>query len=378
MWSLSSPSQKSPIHSLVPGEVLYWFDEPLVFTSRIGIADYVFVKIDESALGDIFLGAQCTARELFALKNGDLSIRGAIGHAEAYVFETKGDWKVSRFWETCVAEFSEAELPESGVGIDPEIEWCADSIEQVDSFFAVRLAGGELKSSTISLKDLRNFTSNFYDLVRDFISPLEFARRRDVITYEAYEPAFGSLIFSIKHPVINTEKIDVRDGEAASKELQRRRDELLKGLEWLDKLDLRGELDPNERFALIDLVEGINALLPDEEGKFAKLEISYNHGKALKHHVIDAEKASEYRARLAKIKAERVSITGMVEITNSRSNTFVVRASSGRQVTVTTDPGTFANLLFQGMSNGAKVTATGTYQRRERRDLLSADSVNLG
>ncbi|WP_027571315.1 hypothetical protein [Bradyrhizobium sp. WSM1743] len=60
---------------LVPQEVLYSFDGPVVFVAQVGLSRTLFVKFDEGDENSFFHASQIDDDHLLALRAGKLSLR---------------------------------------------------------------------------------------------------------------------------------------------------------------------------------------------------------------------------------------------------------------------------------------------------------------
>lgn len=70
--------------TIEPIDVLYQYDSPLIFTSKIGFFDAIFCKVDELENSDLYLATNISLDTISALKTGRLSVRGAFSQAEVF------------------------------------------------------------------------------------------------------------------------------------------------------------------------------------------------------------------------------------------------------------------------------------------------------
>ena len=79
MWNGSHPIRTDWLTGTVhPQEVLYEMDGPVFFVATVGLSNYFFFKKAELEESDLFLACVAELAKVEALKEGRLSIRGAL------------------------------------------------------------------------------------------------------------------------------------------------------------------------------------------------------------------------------------------------------------------------------------------------------------
>lgn len=86
-WNLdATPTGALPGQTLQPVDVLYEFDEPLIFRAEIGLTDYLLNKVSGKNGKSIYLACETNGEVVDALKEGRLSVRGAFT-AQKYLID---------------------------------------------------------------------------------------------------------------------------------------------------------------------------------------------------------------------------------------------------------------------------------------------------
>ena len=79
LWSPSdAPISSDLVNHLVPSEVIYFYDGPILFTMKMGFLDVLVYKVDENDELDLFLLKLISGEEISRLRQGRLSLRGAL------------------------------------------------------------------------------------------------------------------------------------------------------------------------------------------------------------------------------------------------------------------------------------------------------------
>ncbi len=385
MWTPLDPPSEISLPSIEPSEVLYFFDEPLIFVSTVGLLDHIFVKFDESGGDSFYFCAETNGEVVTALRDGKLSVRGALGQNRVHIIEADRNLQPTRIWTTRLAEIDERFLPERGAGLDHRREWAADTIEQADTFLSARFFGGELSDDSISLKNLRDLTASFYDAVRRLFNITElFGNQQRFLEFPVYEPQLGSLVLSIKRPVINeslarqSERFRDLDGQKLFSNLNKERNGLFDTLEWLRDHRDSPNISAEIKREIISLVDNFGALIPSERSVFSDLEITHSGTNTHQRVHITRDEGDAVKKKAKEFRNEPTSIVGSVSIINPRSSTFVIFDDQGGQTTAMVAPPLFAALKEQvAFRDGARARVTGSFRSRKYRGQIDVDDVEI-
>ncbi|WP_373355436.1 hypothetical protein [Pseudoroseicyclus sp. CXY001] len=384
MWSQHDEPTEIDIGALEVQEVLYYYDEPLIYTTTLGVENYIVVKFDEVNGRDYFFCSELGRKALDCLKEGSLSVRGSLGQGSIFIFEMEQRQTVSRLWKTKVWEIDESLLPERGVGLDHQRDWAADFVEQADAFFSARFSGGDLGENLISLKNLRDLTSGFYDAVRKLFHVNELFGNSGILQFPLYEPQLGSLVLSIKEPMIDealarqaSRHRSLNQFDVLSK-LALDRDGIFDLLASLKERSSHDEMEAGSKLDILDAYENLGAMLPTMRSSFSELEVTHSGIHSHKHVRLSRHDGAAIIESARKILREPISLTGEISIINSKSRTFVIDDAHGRQTTAEVPAPLFDALLGSAdFKNGARVQVRGGFKRRRYRDLVSVEQVDL-
>jgi hypothetical protein len=120
-FSTSWPSRAAwTSEDLVPLQVFYEFDGPLLYSVAAGPFTLLMMKFDELEGSDLYTASIVDHVILAALDDCRLSVFGAISHDMRFMVEMNGMIPV-RVWDCRVGNMSEARLPKRGVALSPYV-----------------------------------------------------------------------------------------------------------------------------------------------------------------------------------------------------------------------------------------------------------------
>lgn len=115
LFDTSWPHEESwTSERIVPIEVFYHFDGPLLFSAAVGPFTMLFSKFDELDGTDLYTASIVDDRMLAALGNAELSVFGAVAYDMRFMLEMDG-MTVRRVWKCGVANIPKRCLAEMGV-----------------------------------------------------------------------------------------------------------------------------------------------------------------------------------------------------------------------------------------------------------------------
>ncbi len=384
MWNATLPSRSSSHLGLIsPERILYEFEEPLIFTARLGFAELLFLKVSEIESEALYLATSIYPHILDAVESGSLSLRGAMQSGPCFIVQMADSSRVLRYWDCNPDDVPEQFLPKRGVGLTPGMGWVADTYEQIDAFFSVRFSGETLSRETMSFQTFKNLIDNVYESVRRMFAPSGLEKAKSAtFDFRIYEPEFGSLIVNIENLELNPKNIrrhlknkdvDIDDVRAG---FVNKKDEFFREMEAVTEIARARELsnsDADEHFGVLKKVMG---LLPGESTEFDKIEFSGAAGAKRQTIIIEGTTASRLRRAHDAASGVQKSLIGAIIITNSNSNTFVVRLDGGRQLTCHLQGDKFkilmADIRFRSES---RVNVYGRLYRRSQRDYMELDDL---
>lgn len=386
MWSLASPAQPSPIDGLaiLPKEVLYFYDGPTIFTAILGLSEVLFQKFDETIHNEFFVATPTNSDKIDALREGRLSVRGAIESDEYWVIQTTGNLKIEKTWKVSEFDFPVRFLPSRHHGLLHQLNPVPDSLEQATGFFSVKYEGPTLSRQSISFRRLKAMIGEVYEVASNYLLPtMSKVSKFSVTDFDVAPLKFASLLISIKRPVvledaIRRRKLNIAPADGLLGQMRQHRDDLMDGMSEVVSEAQRRDLSTRFAGEHVTWISALNTLAPSHGDDVNYVEVAASDADSARMFVIDAEIAARIRGAHSEMARSRVTLRGKVVEINAAASTFVFRANNVRQTTCAWDADRFAASVAAGeLVVGANVIASGNFTRRERRDFLAADSITF-
>lgn len=381
-WNIatSTPETYGAGIDLRPEAVLYRFDTPHLFVSRMGLSSVLCYKLDELDQSDLYLVAPVEDDVVDALKAGRLSVRGALTASLYWIVEAK-EYRSLRSWRALRHELPEDFLPDSSTGLFEHFGEVPDTLQQANAFLSVKFSGPELSSDGLSMKTFKGLVDNFYESVTKLFTPssLGTTRSTSVFDYEMYQPKFSSLVLSIKQPIIDIDAIRRRRKDYSNSlhddiqsEIVADRDEFLRtAKELLDRADRNEGLEEyiSQHY---EFSSAIANLSPHEGGGFDRVEFNALTSHGLQGVIITEQSGTRIREARDSASTMPKQITGVIVEVNGDRRTFVMKDRGDRQVTCAFEWDVFERHQKAGsIFIGAKVTVYGDFIGRVRRDYIT-------
>lgn len=367
--------------AITPAEILYELDSPTIFTAKIGLATMLFFKHDETDDAEIFIAAGVEDTDLAALREGRISVRGALSYRNAWLIKVDSDYVVQMYQShdyTSVSPY----LPPKGVGLAAKFGIVPDSIEQAQSLLAFKFVGQSMSEESMPLSVFKELVDNVSSLVRHTLLPkaLQNGRNNRFFDVQIGPPKFASLLVSIKEFNFDAEGMQEFKNtrnlvpEALREESAELGANLWNSIVETSALANRGELELEQARLHKDVLDQIASLVPSSDNDLDRLEVSY-HGNHMTK-VVTIDQASGDRIILAgQLQGiEQKSVTGVIVEVNGDARTFIIKNEADRQTTV--EP---KWRVFQELENndalhiGVKMKINGSHWRRKRRDYMTTD-----
>lgn len=382
MWlDNKAPESVLFVERLVPNQVLYFYDGPILFTMKMGFFDVLVYKVDEDEDLELFLLKQTSEEEIDRLRQGRLSLRGALKSERYWLAETKGRLQVNRNWMVALSDLPEAYMPQSGLGLAAGQKRLPDTLLQSDAFFSVKFKGHALGRRQISFKLFKNLVDQFYIASDRLLRPDAAAglRDREAFDLPMMEPQFASLLIALREPKVDVALVNARNRRRGipmvdkfDEELTKRRDAVFNAFADVAMEAKKGQISNASAVRHFAFLEIINNLLPSADESINSTEFHSNDNLSQKNVYFDQEMGMVLRSAFSRIQAEPRSIIGRIEIINTHSSTFVIRdLVSHRPITCHPPREWFErHQNSQLLRNGSIVEVHGPVLRRKNRDLL--------
>jgi hypothetical protein len=385
MWSVAQPSSPPwSIAPLEPAEVLYEFDGPLTFTCKFGFFDALFHKAGERSGIHFFLAVETNEETITALRDGKISVRGALNRRHAWIIEVEDDLRVKRYWNTPMDNVPEGILPKRGAPLHSYMTMCPDSLEQANSFFSIAFVGKELSAESVPFSLLKTLIDESYEAARRLLSPM-FMLGAKSATYDFPARTIpGSLILALDEPQISASGLRRRtldapiSMDAAREQFSLQRESFFDEMnELIEKAD-HGQISDafaEENYFLLDKVQNI---IPSEENRIDRVVFARNSVSGVRALIVDENAGVNLHRAFKRLEKTAVTDAGKIEIVNGSSKYFVYRSIRGKQVSCFINPEIYNKLEKSGLiKSGATVSVKGRLSKRANRDIMHADEAPI-
>jgi len=386
MWSPNSPARPTPVDGtkIKPIEVLYYYDGPTIFTATLGLSEVLFSKFDETEDTELFVVSPIKAGAVAALREGRLSVRGALEGESYWVVQTTGELHVVKSWSVSEYELPTRILPARNHGLLHQLNPVPDTLEQATGFFSVKYNGPALSRQSISFRRLKSLIGEVYDVANNYLIPvISQVSKYSITDFELAPIKLASLLISIKRPIVLQDaiarrKLQIAPAEGILGQIQQQRDDLMTGMSEVVNEASRREISMSFAGDHVTWIAALNTLTPPRGDDINVVEVATSDSHASRMIVIDADTATRIKAAHSEVARFKVTLRGKVVEVNAAASTFVFRADNIRQTTCTLDLERFHNLVSGGeLVVNAQVEVTGMFERRERRDLLHVEQINI-
>jgi hypothetical protein len=341
----------------------------------------LFFKSDEFEDGDYYLAASVSDRELSALKQGRLSVRGALSQSRCWLLQTDFDLGVQRYEEKNENEVR-AFLPKSGVPLFGSFRTAPDSVAQTDALFAFKFYGDEMSEEGMPFSTFKGLVDSVYEVVRKALTPnsLLGGRDKNFIDYPVRQPEFASLLIAIDDPEIDAARLRAQRRtrnlapEAVAEEAYQRGREFAEQIERTVDLAMEGRLPENYGRDNFEFIQQIVEILPSADSDVSKLQFSSSSGGAEVFVEVDALAGDRIRESYALVAGRDVYMTGIVDSIIGSSKTFRLKTDYGREITCQLGWNQFDELTANDrLRYGVRIGVNGRYVERQRRDWMKVE-----
>lgn len=381
-WEFNWPrADRVPAH-VRPNDVLYAFDEPLIYVANMGFFDALCSKIDELNGRSLILVCGADDQMINALKGGMISVRGAFHSKNYWIVDVGVDYSVDKAWSVPAKDIPESFLPKKSYGLHPAFGRVPDTIELAKAFFGIKFSGSQLHADQMSFQTFKNLVDSAFATAKSLITPhiISNYRSNSVFDMPIAQPTFSSLAISIMKPdmdiaVINSRyakrtdlysKADIVQASAV-----RRGEFFDKAGELVEEAN-RGRISDSLAADSFDWLETILEVAPSPHKDIDDVEFTAvtNVGRSYLH--IGENVGAEMRQAYERAATQEVVLRGVIVEVNGDAATFVVRnLQTHRQVTCVLSEEMFRRLdRAEVINRGARLALRGNFTRRARRDLL--------
>lgn len=383
---ITASSQITAPSSVEIEEVLFFFDEPLIFVGVVSQNKVVCYKYAEDEDGEFsyYIAAPTSDRLISAAKSGRLSIRGLLSIPALWIYEADQSGDLSRLWPCSLDDIPEKLLPIRNVGLKRQFGSVPDTItlRKADApFLSINFLGGELHAGDINFLDFKQLIDNAYGCLKDIIrrallengsEKVSIGQLEKLLNIPFRQPHLASLQLDIGRP-----SIQEVTGAAAKEINYERIDQSFDSYRerFLNVASSISEKASNRGLTLafarenIEALENLIGLIPSEDTSFRTVEI-IAEGSKTEIIRIDADDGQRILDAYKIAQKEMRIITGSVVELNYRSDSFIIKTDVGREITCVVPSGWAGDFPEK---RGELITLSGRMQKRKRRDLFFID-----
>lgn len=373
--------------SVEPASVLYDLDGPAIFISHAGPASFLFLKVAEHEETDDYLVTPIDENELSALKQGSLSLHGAMSHREGWLAEVDLEYNVIRFQEQSYTDF-EGVLPKRGVGLYARFGEVSDTLEQAEAFISFKFESDLMSSQSMPLSVLKNRLDDVAALVKSALTPhrLKYGRRARFFDPEVAPLRFDSLLIAIKEPqfdevgLLSSRETATFTAESLTADSEDRGASFVSELEETTQLARANSLSRAEADKHFELLDKLVAIVPTTKNELTRLQVGFRTPGGTKLVSIDKRTGDRLVAARQSIEVPIRIIEGVIVEVNDDAQTFIIKDIIERQATINLKSEQYKSMEAGGLlSIGQKVRVTGKFWERTRRDymVLTADPIPI-
>jgi len=367
---------------VTPEDVLYFYDEPLIYVSTMGFFDAICSKIDDNGTSNLVLICPTDNKTLAALKGGLISVRGALTAKNYWVADVDYDYVVRRAWTVPSNDLPEEYLPKKAYGLYPSFGRVPDTIEQAKAFFSIKFSGSELHADQMPFQTFKDLVNSAFSATKSLMTPylLNGYKSPDVFNMPVAQPSFSSLAISVMKPEMDIAVINSRyarnqtvysEQDIVRATTNRRNEFFEQAGELIEEIN-NGEISDHFAAEKVDWLKVILEVSPNPQRSIEDVEFTAltNQGRAYLH--IDGNAGEKIRHAYEKALTAPVVMEGVIVEINGDSSTFLVRNTlTHRQVTCILLEETFKRLDRDGIiTRGAHLRLRGNVESRVRRDKL--------
>ena len=361
-------------------EVLYELERPTIFTAKIGLSKFLFLKKDELEETDIFLVCPITAEEIKLLTDGKLSVRGALSYKGGWIIEADLDLNVSRFQDFSSSDL-ERILPPKGLGLNASFGVVPDTTQEAQSFISFKFVGQSLSATSMKLSVFKELIDGISNLLRYTLLPTSLMKGRDYRFFdvEIGEPQFASLLVSIKSTNFDLQGLRNNKRTKNLVPLELAKDALDKSavfwtsLNSTSSLAMKDELKREEADEYHGLLGQVVPILPSDGNDLESLSVTFHGSTSFGTLLID-KKTGDRLIRAQQFSKSSVrTLSGTVIEVNGEANTFIIKTGD-RLTTCAPTLEIFAWMDDNDLlKRGQKLNVHGNLWKRIRRDYMVLD-----
>lgn len=378
-----------PLPDATPDIVLYYYDEPIIFTRTFEGVVYLFYKIDDSGSNSVFLVVPSFSEMISAIMDGRVSLRSAFVNSLAWIVTTAQQRILnSRILHT--SSLTDDCLPERNAPLHFEHGHAPDIspiIPQNKSFLSFKFIGDTMIDGQMPLNVFKHLVDGMYTSLRTvFIGVMDSLTNEHLsdtalsrlLTIPIRQPTFASLSVDIDVPTVERANLKKRTKfsvDSVNAGLEETAKDFIDDLIRVDEILIKSKSNQSlsEHMYVLDALVDI---VPREASAIDYLQLQTRDRKGKIYSVeINTEKGERIISAHDRFNKGEQTREGIVVAVNKPSATFIIRTDRGRQITCEVGGEVNGVPVIRLITMDMNVKVIGAFTRRTRRDFLAVFSV---
>jgi len=387
-WQPPLHTSGNLLKTLVPDDVLYFFDTPMLFTSKSVEFPVLCYKVDEDRSISQYIVAQTNKSTVEKLKAGAMAVSSALSQPWVCVAEATSDYKVTRSAGMSFDEIPEIVLPMPGYGLDTTAGVIFETGTTENPFLTFNFTASDSEKGTLPFGIFKSKVDELYKSILKIFEPALRMATPDIsegilrraLTVPTYEPAFGSLLIAIEKPRLDFSRARIRprvNERAVERNVEAAYEGFLNSANAVASAAGAEELTTGLVRDHMGMLDAVAPLIPTTKSFFQRVEISGHEvkGKRARMIQIDAKSGDLIKEFYELASLDQRTIDGTIVEVSDRSKTFIVRDYEWNRETTCIAYSERMRDRVATLSNGMEVTVQGAFHHRPRRDKLWIDRL---
>jgi hypothetical protein len=278
MSKLNSSGGQDPIAAkLAPTEILYYYDEPLIFTAEARFGPVICSKTDERNGSSEYLVAPTTKSTIEQLRSGSVSLRTAFSQPWCWLVEMDHDFNLLTSAAKTLDTLPSDYLPEAEVGLYSYHGSVPEKVTpriQHPAYISVRFSGRDLVAETMSFGVFKSLVDEIYVALRKVFLPafeslisegISETRAGRLLRIPIRQPKFASLTVEIEEPKVDTSRLrdripkDLRHTEEA---IEKAGASFLEQMQTIEKMARKRPLTTDVATSYFSTLDALSHIAP--------------------------------------------------------------------------------------------------------------------
>lgn len=374
-----------------PDKILYFYDEPLLFTQTKGVVTYLCQKTDEEDGVAQHVVVPITDSMLNAITSNRISLYSAFANTICWLVVSDQAGKCVASWTMQSANLPREMLPEKSSALYSHEASVPDIYVYVpshDPFLTFKFLGTDVEHGTMDFNEFKGLTDGVYFSLKHYLKDVAANATNDnlsdvalnkMLDIRVREPKFASLSLEVEKPFLDALRLKKKiefDGDFINDTLSNAGSELTKDLTNLTTQKNYSNNVDDITMGERRVVESLIDIMPSAETDFSVLEITSSASDGTSRMVrVDRASGGRLQHIFHLLGHEPRPQSGDVVEISFRSKTFILRTDKQREITCVFRRSKGAREVLQVLKEGMTLQIAGTLVRRTNRDKIYVDEI---